>query len=112
MTRGILSTCYARLREGALTGGDAREQLRAMYRDFYANAPFVHISDTAPSTKHVTGTNYCVIHPSVDLRTGAVVVSTALDNLGKGASGAAVQCMNIVLGLPEDTGLQATALFP
>ncbi len=114
MTRGILSTCYARLRDGALPGDPvaARVALRDIYRDFYSDAPFMHVSDTAPGTKHVAGTNYCVVHPSVDLRTGTVVVSSALDNLGKGAAGAAVQCMNLVLGLPETAGLQSLALFP
>jgi N-acetyl-gamma-glutamyl-phosphate reductase len=72
----------------------------------------VQISDAPPSTKHVAGTNYCIIHPSVDLRTGQVVVASALDNLGKGAAGAAVQCMNVMLGLPETAGLQALGLFP
>ncbi len=114
MTRGILSTCYARVRDGALPGdaSAARTALRDIYRDFYRDAPFVHVSDTAPGTKHVAGTNYCVVHPSVDLRTGTVVVSSALDNLGKGAAGAAVQCMNLVLGLDETSGLQSLALFP
>lgn len=114
MTRGILSTCYARLREGALPDDPpaARASLRDIYRDFYSDAPFVHVSDTAPGTKHVAGTNYCLVHPSVDLRTGTVVVAAALDNLGKGAAGAAVQCMNLVLGLPETAGLQSLALFP
>ncbi|HEY7801461.1 MAG TPA: N-acetyl-gamma-glutamyl-phosphate reductase, partial [Dehalococcoidia bacterium] len=63
-------------------------------------------------TKHVAGTNFAVVHPSVDLGTGRVVVACAIDNLGKGAAGAAVQCLNMMLGLPETTGLQQTALFP
>ena len=53
-----------------------------------------------------------VVHPSVDLGTGHIVVASAIDNLGKGAAGAAVQCLNVMLGLPETTGLQQTALFP
>ncbi|MDP9238803.1 MAG: N-acetyl-gamma-glutamyl-phosphate reductase [Chloroflexota bacterium] len=109
MTRGILSTCYATLRDGVTID---RERLKEIYRDFYRDAPFVHIADAAPSTKQVAGTNYCAIHPSIDLRTGQVVIASALDNLGKGAAGAAVQCMNIMLGLPETAGLQALALFP
>jgi N-acetyl-gamma-glutamyl-phosphate reductase len=110
MTRGILSTCYAKARPGALAGG--RDELRRVYRDFYAGAPFVHVSDTPPSTKHVAGTNYCIVHPSVDMRTGAVVVASAIDNLGKGAAGNTVQCMNLMLGLPETAGLEAVGLFP
>ncbi len=109
MTRGILSTCYGRLRDGVSID---RDGLKQAYRDFYKDAPFVHVSDAPPSTKHVAGTNYCVVHPSIDLRTGAVVVSSAIDNLGKGAAGAAVQCLNIMLGLPETAGLQSLALFP
>ncbi len=112
MTRGILSTCYARLRDTSAAPEAARRQLLDAFRTFYADAPFIHISNNAPSTKHVMGTNYCMIHPSVDLRTGSVVVASALDNLGKGAAGAAVQCMNVMLGYPETSGLQTLALFP
>jgi N-acetyl-gamma-glutamyl-phosphate reductase len=109
MTRGILSTCYATLRSGVTID---REGLKRVYREFYEAAPFVQVSDVAPSTKHVAGTNYCVIHPSIDKRTGRVVVASALDNLGKGAAGAAVQCFNVMLGLPETAGLQSLGLFP
>ncbi len=109
MTRGILSTCYADLRAGVTLD---RAAIMRLYRDFYRDAPFVHVSDAPPSTKHVAGTNYCVIHPSINLQTGHVVVASALDNLGKGAAGAMVQCMNIMLGLPETAGLQALGLFP
>ena len=109
MTRGILSTCYATPRAGAIVD---RASLMQTYRDFFRDEPFVHVSEMPPSTKQVAGTNYCVIHPSVDLRSGRIVVSSALDNLGKGAAGAAVQCMNVMLGLPETAGLQALALFP
>lgn len=109
MTRGILSTCYATLRPGVSID---RDGLKRAYRDFYREAPFVHVSDAAPSTKHVAGTNYCVIHPSIDSGTGRVVVASALDNLGKGAAGAAVQCFNVMFGLPETAGLQALGLFP
>lgn len=109
MTRGILSTCYASLRPGVALD---RAAITTLYRDFYARAPFVHVSGAAPSTKHVAGTNYCVVHPSIDRRTGQVVVASALDNLGKGAAGAMVQCMNVMLGLPETTGLQSLGQFP
>jgi N-acetyl-gamma-glutamyl-phosphate reductase len=112
MTRGILSTCYARLRDRSISPENARSRLREIYREFYKDAPFVHVSDTAPSTKHVMGTNYCIVHPSANLRDGTVVVVSALDNLGKGAAGAAVQCMNVMLGMPETAGLESLALFP
>jgi N-acetyl-gamma-glutamyl-phosphate reductase len=110
MTRGILSTCYARAKGGSLAGG--RDALKDVYREFYKDAPFVHIADAPPSTKHVMGTNYCVIHPSLNLSTGAIVVASALDNLGKGAAGNVVQCFNVMQGLPETMGLQHIALFP
>jgi N-acetyl-gamma-glutamyl-phosphate reductase len=109
MTRGILSTCYAQLRDGVTLD---RDGLRQVYRDFYRDAPFVHVSDAPPSTKHVAGTNYCIIHPSIDQRTGRVVIAGAIDNLGKGAASAAVQCFNIMQGLPETAGLQSLAMFP
>jgi N-acetyl-gamma-glutamyl-phosphate reductase len=110
MTRGILSTCYARAKAGALPGG--RDEIKDLFREFYKDAPFVHVSDAPPATKHVMGTNYCVIHPSINLSTGAIVVASALDNLGKGAAGGVVQCYNVMQGLPETLGLQHTALFP
>lgn len=109
MTRGILSTCYATFKPDVSID---REGLRRTYRDFYEDAPFVRVSDGPPSTKHVAGTNYCVVHPSIDRRTGRLVVASALDNLGKGAAGAAVQCFNVMAGLPETAGLQALGLFP
>jgi N-acetyl-gamma-glutamyl-phosphate reductase len=115
MTRGILSTCYARLRDGALGGASAeaaRAEVRRIYADYYAGAPFVRVVDDAPGTKQVMGTNYCLVHPSVNLDTGAAVVYAALDNLGKGAAGAVVQCLNVMLGLPETAGLEALGLFP
>ena len=110
MTRGILSTCYARVRDGALPGG--RQALLELYREFYKDAPFVRVTDAAPSTKHVAGTNYALVHPSLDLRTGRLVAASAIDNLGKGAAGAMVQCLNLMLGLPETAGLETPALFP
>jgi len=110
MTRGILSTCYARARAGALTGG--RDEIFELYREFYKDAPFVRVAQSPPATKHVLGTNYCVIHPTVNLSTGAIIVASALDNLGKGAAGNVVQCFNVMQGLPETLGLQHIALFP
>jgi N-acetyl-gamma-glutamyl-phosphate reductase len=109
MTRGILSTCYAELRDGLALD---RDGIKRVYRDFYRDAPFVHVSDTPPSTKHVAGTNYCVVHPTIHPETGQIIVASALDNLGKGAAGGMVQCMNIMFGLPETAGLKTLGLFP
>lgn len=113
MTRGILDACYANLKEGALPAGDgAQAALLDLYRDFYANDPFVRVVDKAPSTKHTLGNNDCIIYPTLDPRTGRLVVIGCLDNLVKGAAGQAVQNMNVMFGLEETAGLQALALYP
>lgn len=109
MDRGILSTIYsAPLKE--LTTPD----LVKLYDDFYAGEPFVRVLSQGclPSTAFVRGSNFCDIAPLVDQRTGRVIIVSAIDNLVKGASGQAVQNMNIVCGFPETTGLDGLALFP
>ncbi len=78
----------------------------------YADEPFVVVSERSPSTKAALGSNVCHLTARVDPRTGWVVAIAALDNLTKGASGAAVQCANLLLGLPETTGLPLTGLYP
>jgi N-acetyl-gamma-glutamyl-phosphate reductase len=108
MTRGILTTCYATL-EPAKT---AEEELINLYRDFYRDEPFVRVVDVPPHTKHTWGSNNCLIHPAIDHRTGRLIVISCIDNLVKGAAGQAIQNMNLMLGLPETTGLQAPAIYP
>ena len=108
MTRGILSTCYAPLTDGAMT----KQAIWEAYRDFYDGEPFVHVTDAPPQTKHTTGSNFCLVYPTVDQRTGRLVVISCLDNLVKGAAGQAVQNMNLMLGFPEDEGLRQLALYP
>jgi N-acetyl-gamma-glutamyl-phosphate reductase len=98
MDRGILSTLYARP-----SGGATENDLRAALREFYAAEPFVRVVDHLPSTKHTLGSNYCDI--SLRVVKGRVVLVSCLDNLVKGASGAAVQNFNILFGLPETTAL-------
>ena len=113
MTRGILSTCYAPLRPGALPEGDAgRRALAELYRDFYRGEPFVQVVPEPPSTKHTLGTNLCLVYPTIDHRAQRLVVVSAIDNLVKGAAGQAVQNMNLMLGLPETMGLDMPALYP
>ena len=114
MTRGILATCYPGLRDGVLPdGAEARtETLRAAYQDFYADAPFVHIADSPPSTKQVLGSNACLIYPAVDPDSGDVAVISCIDNLVKGAAGAAVQCFNLMFGLSETAGLSKIGVYP
>jgi N-acetyl-gamma-glutamyl-phosphate reductase len=113
MTRGILSTCYAPLVQGALPSGDAaKDAVRELYRDFYAGEPFVRIVDAPPATKHTRGNNMCLVYPTIDPRTDRLVVVSVLDNLVKGAAGQAIQNMNAMLGLPETMGLDAPAVYP
>lgn len=108
MTRGILATCYADLKQDSFT----TEDVRALYEKQYANEPFVHVIDQSPHTKWSYGTNSCFIHPFVDIRTQRLVVISCLDNLIKGASGQALQNANILYGLPETTGLMAPTVYP
>jgi N-acetyl-gamma-glutamyl-phosphate reductase len=113
MTRGILSTCYAPLAPGRLSPGNrARDEVRDIYRDFYRDEPFTRVVDSPPQTKHTWGNNYCLLYPTVDVRAGRLVVVSCLDNLVKGAAGQAVEDMNLMLGLPETTGLEDLAVYP
>jgi N-acetyl-gamma-glutamyl-phosphate reductase len=108
MNRGILATAYARPAEDGLT----TEGAAAVLRDAYADEPFVVIRDGPISTKPTLGSNTAHVSVAVDDRTGWVVALGALDNLVKGAAGQAVQCANILLGLPETTGLPTVGLYP
>lgn len=107
--RGILSTIYADLNEG-----ETEESIREIYEAAYENEPFVHLlpQGQLPEIKAVKGTNFCHIQMQVDKRTNRLLVITAIDNLGKGASGSAVQNMNIMFGLPETKGLKNIGLVP
>ena len=113
MTRGILSSCYAPLAEGKVgAAAAAKGEIFEIYRDFYKDDPFVKVTETPPATKYTLGNNDCLIYPTIDPRTRRLVVISVIDNLVKGASGAAVQNMNLMLGLPETTGLEHPALYP
>jgi len=107
-TRGILATCYAR---GAVAGLSTA-RLLDHYRDFYATDPCVVVTDEPSGTKATYGAN--VVHVTVryDDRTGTVVAIAAEDNLVKGASGQMIQAANVVLGLPETTGLPLLGIQP
>jgi len=109
MSRGILSTIYVR----AHAGGGA-EDLHAILSKCYANEPFVHVlpPGTMPQTRHVRGSNMTFIGVAKDRVAGRAIIGAALDNLVKGASGQAVQNMNLMLGFPEAMGLEQVALFP
>ena len=109
MNRGILSTIYVR---GA--GGKSPADLHAILAGAYANEPFVHVLPfgEVPQTRHVRGSNMTFIGVANDRVPGRAIIIAALDNLTKGASGQAVQNMNLMLGFPETLGLEQVALFP
>jgi N-acetyl-gamma-glutamyl-phosphate reductase len=108
MNRGMLATCYLRP-----TGGQhSTAALLELYRDTYAGEPFVVVTEGSPSTKACLGANTAHVTVRADARTGWIVAIAAIDNLTKGASGQAVQCANIVTGLPEQTGLSTTGVYP
>ncbi len=110
MVRGILATCYARPADpdGGLTTEAALDLLRRAYRE----EPFVVVTPAPPSTKATSGSNCAHVTVRVDPRTGWIVALCALDNLVKGASGQAIQCANLALGLPETTGLPTVGAYP
>lgn len=113
MTRGILTTAYASVISGKLAGGKKGEkELQTLYRDFYKDEPFVKVVEEPPHTKHTLGNNFCFIYPTIDQRTGKLVVVSCIDNLVKGAAGQAIQNMNLMLGLAENTGLKSPGVFP
>ena len=110
MTRGIYSTCYCNLAGDKITNDEILE----IYNDKYFNRPFVKVLDidTLPQTKWCSGSNNAFLTARIDRRTNRVITLCTIDNLGKGMSGQAVQNMNIVFGLPEDTGLFDIAIYP
>lgn len=110
MTRGIVSTCYAKAKKGKLSGG--KEELDAVFGDFYRREPFTKVMQACPETKHTSGSNLCLLYPVIHEKTGRIVVISCIDNLVKGAAGQAVQNMNIMFGFPETAGLEALPLYP
>ena len=113
MTRGILSSCYGFLVDGAISHDErGKEKLLELYRDFYRDEPFVKVVEAPPATKHTLGNNDCLVYPTIDVRTGRLVVISCLDNLVKGAAGQAVHNMNLMFSLPETEGLDSLALYP
>jgi N-acetyl-gamma-glutamyl-phosphate reductase len=107
MPRGILATCSAPTTVGA-------DEAYATYQKAYADEPFVHLLRPGqwPQTKSVVGSNAVHVQVTVDESAGRLVAVAAVDNLAKGTGGAAVQCMNLALGLPETTGLTTIGLAP
>ncbi|MBO0843543.1 MAG: N-acetyl-gamma-glutamyl-phosphate reductase, partial [Nocardioides sp.] len=109
MPRGILATCSATAKPGVTS-----DDVRAAYDKAYAEEPFVHLLPEGqwPQTKSVAGSNAVQLQVTVDEAAGRVVVIGAVDNLTKGTAGAAVQCMNLALGLEETTGLSTVGVAP
>ena len=109
MPRGILATCSARLHDGVTA-----DDVRAAYEKAYADEPFVHLLPEGqwPQTKSVAGSNSVHLQVTVDEDARRLVAVGAVDNLAKGTAGAAVQCMNLALGLDEATGLSTVGLAP
>ena len=107
MPRGILATCTARTQA-------SEDELRAALEQQYADEPFVHVLPAGrwPVTGATVGSNACHLQVAVDADAGRAVVVAALDNLGKGAAGQALQCANLALGLPETAGLSASGVAP
>lgn len=107
MTRGILTTCYARLRRDI-----SDDELRQLYADFYQEAPFTRLVGMSPQTKWTAGSNECLVYPTIDRRENRLIALAALDNLVKGAAGQAVQNMNLMCGFAQTCGLEQPAVYP
>jgi len=103
MTRGILATCY-------LTGNATTAQCLEAARKFYAGRPFIRVVDQPPHTKWATGSNLALISYAADA--GTIIAMGAIDNLGKGAAGQAIQNANLMCGLTESAGLEGSPLWP
>lgn len=109
MNRGILVTAYA-----SLTKNVSHEEVKAVYDSYYGNEYFVRVleKDMVPQTRFVEGSNFADINFKIDPRTNRIVMMGAIDNVVKGAAGQAVQNMNLLFGLPENTGLKQIPMFP
>jgi N-acetyl-gamma-glutamyl-phosphate reductase len=108
MTRGILATCYGTPTDPARPAAAYRDALAK----WYAGKAFVSMVDAPPDTAHVRGSNRAHVFATYDTRARRVIAMCAIDNLTKGASGQAIQCMNLALGLPETAGLDGVGMFP
>lgn len=108
MKRGILATCYANL-----TAKKTAEEIVNLYREFYKNDEFVRVypAGELPEIKHIAGSNYVGIGVAVDERLNRAIIISCIDNLVKGAAGQAVQNMNLLFGLAENTGLTDAGMY-
>ena len=109
MNRGILATSYATLRKKL-----SYEDVKAVYDKYYKDEYFVRVlnKDVYPETRWVEGSNFVDVNFKIDERTGRIIMMGAIDNVVKGAAGQAIQNMNLMFGLPENTGLKIVPMFP
>ncbi|MBH0193992.1 MAG: N-acetyl-gamma-glutamyl-phosphate reductase [Nitrospira sp.] len=108
MNRGILSTAYCKLLQQV-----ALADLRALYKEFYKSERFVRLyEDIVPNPRYIKGSNFCDVGVYTDPRAGWVVTVAAVDNLVKGAAGQAIQAMNLMMGIPEESGLTMPSSYP
>lgn len=109
MNRGILVTAYA-----SLTKEVTWEEVRAAYDKYYKDEYFVRVldKDVVPQTRWVEGSNFADVNFKIDPRTNRIVMMGAIDNMVKGAAGQAIQNMNLLFGLSENTGLKQIPMFP
>jgi N-acetyl-gamma-glutamyl-phosphate reductase len=114
LPRGILATCTARLAPSLADSPDPDAALRAAFADAYDTSPFVHLLPPGqwPASGAVSGSNAAHLQVTADTHAGRAVVVSAIDNLGKGAAGQAVQIANLMLGLPETAGLTPHGVAP
>ena len=110
MVRGLLATVYCRLRDPGLTAADCTTVLASAYR--HTRCVEVLPVGTYPSTKWVRQTNRALLSVQVDPRSGQLIVMSAIDNLIKGQAGQGVQCLNLLAGLPAETGLPLLPFYP
>jgi N-acetyl-gamma-glutamyl-phosphate reductase len=109
MPRGLMVTAYCKLKQK-----HSIEELNALYADYYKNNYFVHVNQNVsrPTTKSVVGSNFCHLSLHLDERTGYLIIISVIDNLIKGASGQAVQNMNLMYGFAEELGLEHVSIYP
>ncbi|MGH2728330.1 MAG: N-acetyl-gamma-glutamyl-phosphate reductase [Actinomycetota bacterium] len=107
MPRGLLATCFAGLSRDA-----DPQAVSDAPGTFYASEPFVRATSAPPETKYTLGSNACHVWATADIRTNRAIAIAAIDNLGKGAAGQAIQNANLMLGLPETLGLSADGVYP
>lgn len=110
MSRGILETIYVKS-----VGGGGADAMRDCLAEQYKDERFVHVlpkGAAPPQTRHVRGSNHCVIGVFEDRVPGRAIIVSVIDNIVKGASGQAIQNMNLMFGLPEEMGLEQVPVFP